>query len=147
MHRRLSKALTVVLVLAACGKPAVHPVPAVELLTCGDSSMPQARYARAVRPTRSDSLSGIAVVLEDSSHRRLKAVDVQAWGPTGSSGGPGDPSGVTMFVDRDPGLYSLRLRLETNGPRWIYAAQLRPSHVDTVIVTVGTRCTLIWRGD
>jgi hypothetical protein len=147
MHRQLRKTLTVAFALAACGKPAIQPSPAVEQLTCGDSSMPQAKYARAVRATRSDSLSGIAVVLEDSSHRHLKAADVQAWGPAGGSGGPGDPSGITTFADRNPGLYSLRLRLEASGPRWIYAATLRPSYVDTVIVTVGTRCTLIWRGD
>ena len=146
MHRYLLLTLTVAFALAACGTPAVQPSPSVELLTCGDSSMPQAKYARAVRATRVDSLSGIAVVIEDSSHRRLKAADVQAWGPKGGSGGSGDPSGITMFADRDPGLYSLRLRLEAGGPRWIYAATLRPSHVDTVIVTVGTRCTLIWRG-
>jgi hypothetical protein len=113
---------------------------------CGDSTMPRAAFARAARATRSDSLSGIAIVVEDSSHRRIQLADVQAWGPTGATGGPGNASGTTVFADRDPGLYSLRIRLEETSPRWIYAATLRPRYVDTVIVTMGTRCTLIWRG-
>jgi hypothetical protein len=146
MNRHVCHTLVIAIALAACGKPAVQPLPAAELLTCGDSTTPQARMSRAMRPTRSDSLSGVAVILEDSSRRRLKAADVQAWGPTGGSGGPGDPSGITMFADRDPGLYSLRVRLEASGPRWIYAATLRPGYTDTAVVTVGTRCTLIWRG-
>jgi len=146
MNRHVHLTLVIAIALAACGKPAVQPLPVVELLTCGDSTMPQARYSRALRATRSDSLSGVAVLVEDSSHRRLKAADVQAWGPTGGIGGPGDPSGITVLADRDPGLYSLSVRLEASGPRWTYAATLRPGYVDTAIVTVGTRCTLIWRG-
>src|SRR5215510_7415391 len=146
MHLRFHKLIPLAVALATCSRPATRPSSAAEQLTCGDSTMPRATYARAAGATRSDSLSGIAIVVEDSNHRRIKLADVQAWGPTGAIGGPGNASGTTVFTDRDPGLYSLRMRLEETSPRWIYAATLRPRYVDTVIVTVGTRCTLIRRG-
>jgi hypothetical protein len=143
----LRKLILLAVVLTACSRPTIGPSSAAEQLTCGDSTMPRAMYARAARPTRFDSLSGIAIVVEDSSHRRVKLADVQARGPTGAIGGPGNASGTTVFVDRDPGLYSLRIRLDETSPRWIYAATLRRHYVDTVVVTIGTRCTLLWRGE
>jgi hypothetical protein len=146
MHLRFFTMIPLAVVLVTCSRPTTRPSSAAEQLMCGDSTMPRATYARAARAARSDSLSGIAIVVEDSSHRRIKLADVQAWGPTGATGGPGNASGTTVFADRDPGLYSLRIRLEETSPRWIYAATLRPRYVDTVIVTMGTRCTLIWRG-
>jgi hypothetical protein len=140
--------LTLMCAVAACAPPrSVPPPPTVaEQLTCGDSATPRATYARAKQASRADSLAGLAVVVEDSSGRRLQSADVQAWGPTGAVGEPGNPSGLTVFTDRDPGLYSLRLRLQADGPRWIYAVTLRPNYVDTATVIVGTKCTLIWSG-
>jgi len=107
---------------------------------------PRAIQARATQVSRADSLAGLAVVVLDSQGQRLHAADVQAWGPAGGIGGPGNPEGLTVFTDRDPGLYSLRVRLHADGPRWIYAVTLRPNYVDTATVVVGTPCTLIWSG-
>jgi hypothetical protein len=132
--------------LSACHRAAVVAAPVAEQLTCGDSTMPRATYARATKATRSDSLSDVAIVVQDSTHRGLKAAEVQAWEPTGAISESGQASGTTVFTGRDPGLYSLRVRMQAAGPRWMYAATLRPAYADTVIVTVGTRCTLVWRG-
>jgi hypothetical protein len=115
-------------------------------LTCGDSATPRATYGRATQASRTDLLAGLAVVVQDSIGRRLQVADVQAWGPTGAIAEPGNPSGLTVFTDRDPGLYSLRLRLQAGGPRWIYAVTLRPNYVDTATVSVGTKCALVWSG-
>lgn len=146
MHLRTHKILTVAIIIAACGRPAFGQSRPAEQLTCGDSTMPQAVYARATHITRMDTRSDIAIVVEDSSHRRVRVAEVQAWGPTGAVFQHGDTSGTTVFTERDPGLYSVRVRLVENGPRWIYAATLRPSFADTIIVTIGARCTLIWKG-
>ena len=54
--------------------------------------MPQAVYARAARPTRSDSLASVAIVTHDAGHHPMAVADVQAWGPRGASGQPGDPT-------------------------------------------------------
>jgi hypothetical protein len=108
--------------------------------------MPRATYTRATRLARTDSLAGLAVVVKDAGGRPLQAAEVQAWGPTGASMHAGSPSGLTLFAGRDPGLYSLRLRLQAGGPRWIYAVTLRPNYVDTALVIAGTKCTLIWAG-
>lgn len=135
------------LALAACSRPPVPPPTlAAEQLTCGDGSMPRAVYARAARPTRLDTLSGVAIIMEDSAHGRVRVADVQLWDHQGMIGGPGDSSGMNVITDREPGLHSLRVRLEAAGPRWMYIATLRPGHVDTVTITVGTSCTLVWRG-
>ena len=141
-------ALTLIFVLAGCAhfQSGRSPAAVVEQLTCGDSATPRATYARATQASRADSLAGLAVVVQDSTGRRLHAAEVQAWGPTGAIAEPGNPSGLTVFTDRDPGLYSLRLRLQAGGPRWIYAVTLRPNYIDTATVTVGTKCTLVWSG-
>ncbi|HEY9227055.1 MAG TPA: hypothetical protein VIP11_10440 [Gemmatimonadaceae bacterium] len=133
-------------ILALCSRTVSAQSSAGEQLTCGDSTMPQARYARATRATLADSVSGLAIVVQDLKHHGVKVNDVQAWGPRGANGSPGDSSGRTVFADRYPGLYSVRVRMESNGPRWIYGATLRPGYFDTVAVTVGTRCSLVWRG-
>lgn len=117
-----------------------------EQLTCGDSTMPLAVYARAQARTEPDSFAGIAVTVRDSARHQVQVEDVQVWGPRGATGGPGSPTGTTIFSQRDPGLYSVRIRSRPGGPRWIYAATLRAGFLDTVMVTVGVPCTVIWRG-
>ena len=109
--------------------------------------MPRAAYDRAASRTLKDSLAGIAITVLDSAHTPLQAADIQVWGPKGAAGGPGNASGTTAFPNRDPGLYSLRIRMSNDGPRWIYAATLRPGFFDTVEVNVNARCTSIWHGD
>jgi len=132
--------------LAACTTHREPPAPVVEELTCGDSSMPQAVYARAVRATRIDSLANVAIVTHDAAHQPVAVADIQAWGPRGASGQPGNPTGLTLITDRAPGLYSLRIRLQATSAPWIYALTLRPNYLDTVTIVVGTRCTVIWHG-
>lgn len=131
--------------LTACAQRASAQT-TVEQLTCGDSTMPRATYRRAKLPVRADSLSDVLVVVEDSTHRRIVPADVQTWGMGSGTGRPGDSTGVTAIRDRDPGLYSVRVRLEAQGQQWIYATTLRPRYADTVLVSVDQRCTLIYRG-
>jgi hypothetical protein len=117
-----------------------------EQLMCGDSSMPLAVYHRALTRTEPDSLAAIAVTVTDSARRQVLVEDVQLWGSSGAVGGPGSSTGTITFSQREPGWHSLRIRSRPGGPRWIYAASLRAGFLDTVLVTVGVPCTLIWRG-
>src|SRR6266550_2071396 len=97
MRNNLLVILGIFPIVDACRRPIPSPTPTTEQLMCGDSTMPAAVYRRATQPTLADSLSAIAITVEDSNHHRVTAADVQAWGPYGAIGGPGSPSGTTVF--------------------------------------------------
>ena len=117
-----------------------------EQLLCGDSTMPLAVYAPALTRTEPDSFAAIAIIVKDSARHQVLVDDVQLWGPGGAAGGPGSSTGTNTFSQREPGLSSVRIRSRPGVPRWIYAATLRAGFLDTVLVTIGVPCTLIWRG-
>jgi hypothetical protein len=139
------KAAALSIALIACAH-AASAQSTGDQLTCGDSTMPRATYRRAARPIRADSLSDVVVVVEDSTHRRIIPADVQVWGMGSGTNQPADSTGVTVIRDRDPGLYSVQVRFKAQSPKWIYAATLRSRYADTVLVTIGQRCTLIYHG-
>ena len=72
--------------------------------------------------------------MKDSARHQVLVDDVQLWGPRGAAGGPGSSTGTNTFSQREPGLYSVRIRLRPVGPRWIYAATVRAGFLDTVLV-------------
>lgn len=119
---------------------------AAEELTCRDSSMAYAKYARARSPAYIDRTAGLAlVVLSGVPPRGVPVDNIFLSGDISGVGGPGDPSGTTVYLDREPGLYALKLT-QPGGNRMSYAATLRAGYLDTVIVTLDRRCTLVWRG-
>ena len=134
-------------VVLGCRPPRTATLtPPLEQLTCGDSTAAFAYYARAAGSSLADSVAGLAVrVQRGSPPTPVPAADVQVWGPQSGIGGAGDPSGTTVFREREPGLNSLRLRV-TPDRRWIYAVTLRAGYLDTVIVNLDRRCTSIWHG-
>jgi hypothetical protein len=101
--RLVSIGLFVLALMGACTRRASVTPSRAEQLTCGDSMMPLAVYARAPARTEPDSFAGIAVTVTDSARHHVQVEDVQVWGPRGAVGEPGSPTGRIPCRSAIPG--------------------------------------------